>query len=183
MRILPVTVALTLALAAPTLHANTVTFSLVSPVQYGSSSITFDGTISVSADSTQAYTVEGYGTNFLPYNSDRYGTGTPYFLLAPNIPHVFLPGETYTGPYFTIGFSSYNPSYSGVFTVYGYFGPRTPDFDPSTPITTTTFTVINGTAPVVTAATPEPSSLLFLGTATAALLGVGWRRFRFAHHP
>ncbi len=178
MRFLTATAAIILACTTHTLRANTVTFSLVNPVQYGLGYVTFYGTLSVSADSTEAYSFGGAGSYFLAYNHDRYGTGTPYFFFQNDIPTTYLPGETYTGPFFSVGFSNYNPSYSGVFTLYGYFGARTPDFDPSTPLAPTPFTVIYGTPSVVTAATPEPSSFVLLGTAAAALLGLARRRLK-----
>lgn len=150
-------------LSAPAL-ADTLTLTLLNPNQSipAGQTAQFNATATASASNTAAI--------FL--NGDSFSVSGPFTLddsaFFNNFPVSLAPGMSFTGALFTLTdtASSGTSAYNGFFAILG--GPNSNTF---VPLATVAF------PSVVSATTPEPSSLALLLTGTGAL-GIFTRRLR-----
>ncbi len=139
-------------------HADTVTFTLLNPTQSttGGNTLSFNASVFAPTTNTGSEDLDGLQFNISPGN--MFTADANPFL--NNYPLSLAPGESYSGLLFTllVPSGSLPTSYSGSVELDG--GPL------NSKLSTQAFTV--NVTPAV-AVTPEPSSLLTLGTGMVAM--------------
>ena len=150
-------------------HADAVTFTLTDPLgdlPATGGSLTFDATVSAPASNGAAVFLNGDS-----FNVDSPATLNDSDFFA-NFPFFLNPGDSFTGDLFvlTAPASSTPETFQGSFTILGGS-----DGNASNVLGTVDFTLTVGPESVAT--TPEPSSIVMLGTGLLGLAGVVRRRF------
>lgn len=148
-------------------RADTVNFTLLNPVQSvnAGGTLSFSATASAPSSNNGAEDLGNLDFNINPANNffvdaSSYNMG--------NWPYTLNPGESYTDLLFTVMVPTATASGS-------FLGSVELDDLNGNMLGTQNFTI--NVAPAAVAATPEPSSLLMLGTGVVALAGSFRRRF------
>ncbi len=157
------TLLLALGIGSSTAYGDTIFFSLNTVTQTANVGSTLTYTATVSADPGNGGDVFLNGYQFyidapLTLNGNDFYSNAPFFL---------VPGESESFDIFTVTLPSYTPvgfAYSGYFTIVGGSDGGAQD-----PLATTNFSI-------ATASTPEPSSVLLLGSGMTGLLSLVRRK-------